>query len=113
MSPQLIHICGSVPLSSARHVFETVAGTLGSKIKYIPDGETGEREQWIMWQRQVFDRHPNFEAIESEGDYRNPTARIRATTWWRLKDEVFAENVDLGVLGYAEYAKSLMRFLPN
>ena len=105
MSAQSIHICGSVPLSSARDVFETVGGTLGSKIRYLPDGETGEREQWIMWQRQVFDRHPNFEAIESEGDYRNPTAKIRATTWWRLKDEVFAENVDLGVLGYAEYAK--------
>ena len=56
---------------SARDVFETVGGTLGSKIRYLPDGETGEREQWIMWQRQVFDRHPNFEAIESEGDYRS------------------------------------------
>ncbi len=45
MSAQSIHICGSVPLSSARDVFETVAGTLGAKIRYLPDGETGEREQ--------------------------------------------------------------------
>ena len=43
-------------------------------------------------------------AIRSEVTTRS-NSQIRATTWWRLKDEVYAENLDLGVLGYAEYAK--------
>ena len=50
-------------------------------------------------------------AIESRGDYRNQRPRS-AVTWWRLKDEVFAENVDLGVLGYMQGypSKNLLRF---
>lgn len=100
-----IHICGSVPLPSAKDVFETLAGTLGSKITNIPDGETGEREHWIMWQRQVFDRHPDFEAIEWKGDYRNATAKVPQNQWWQLRDGASADNIDLGVLGYADCAK--------
>lgn len=100
-----IHICGSVPLTSAKEVFETIAGALGSKITNIPDGETGEREQWIMWQRQVFDRHPDFEKIEWEGDYRNASSRVAMATWWQLKDGATAAGVELGALGYADNAK--------
>ena len=36
-----VHLVGSVPLSDARAVFETVSAVLGRKLKRIPDGETG------------------------------------------------------------------------
>lgn len=105
MTEGSIHICGSVPLQSAKDVFETLAVNLGSKITNIPDGETGERENWIMWQRQVFDRHPNFEVIEFQGDYRNASAKIPVNKRWQLRDGASADNINLGVLGYADYAK--------
>ena len=74
MSEREIHLCGSIPLADAEEVFVTVSDKLGDAAKRIPDGETGERLTWIRWQDHVFRDHPQLEAIESEGDYRNPTA---------------------------------------
>jgi len=42
-----IHLVGSVPMASARNVFEQVSAALGTRIKRLPDGETGERADWI------------------------------------------------------------------
>jgi len=42
-----VHLVGSVPLKNAREVFETVCAALGPKLKRVPDGETGERSDWI------------------------------------------------------------------
>src|SRR5439155_15999924 len=44
-----VHLVGSVPLKDARDVFETVSAALGDRLKRIPDGETGERSDWITW----------------------------------------------------------------
>lgn len=55
MGPVSIHLVGSIPLDSAEAVFDLVASHLpagcGSR---IPDGETGERKNWIGWQLGVF-----------------------------------------------------------
>lgn len=101
-----IHLCGSVPLHSAGDVFRTAAERLGSKISNIPDGETGEREHWIMWQRAVFENNPNFELVTHEGDYRNATAKVPTTTWSQLKPDVALEDINLDELGYARDAKA-------
>ena len=101
-----IHLCGSVPLPKAADVFRMASEKLGANITNIPDGETGEREQWIMWQRAIFADNPNFELVEHEGDYRNATARIPTTTWAQLKPGVVASDLDLGVLGYAKAAEA-------
>jgi hypothetical protein len=47
--PRDVHLVGSVPMASAREVFETVGRALGPRLKRIPDGETGERADWITW----------------------------------------------------------------
>src|SRR5262249_10988202 len=47
-------LVGSVPLGSSRAVFEAVGTKLGKLIKRIPDGETGARKDWIVWQADVF-----------------------------------------------------------
>ena len=47
MAGRNIYLVGSVPLSSAAEVFETVSGAFGARIKQIPDGEVGERSDWI------------------------------------------------------------------
>lgn len=54
MSNFQIHLVGSIPLNSAELVFDIVGRYLGEKCMRIPDGETGERTNWIGWQRGVF-----------------------------------------------------------
>ena len=109
MSEHEIHLCGSIPLADAREVFTAVADKLGGAVKRIPDGETGERLTWIRWQDRVFKDHPQLEPIESEGDYRNPTAfvgntHMAHTTWWRIRDGVDPDALEMRPLGYADCA---------
>ena len=49
-----IHLVGSIPLSSADEVFELIGLELAERCLRIPDGETGERRNWIGWQLGVF-----------------------------------------------------------
>ena len=55
-----VYLVGSVPMASATEVFETVSAALGTRIKRLPDGETGERGDWISWLEPVFSEHPPF-----------------------------------------------------
>ena len=109
MSEREIHLCGSIPLADAREVFTAVSDRLGSAVKRIPDGETGERLTWIRWQDHVFRDHPQLEPIGSEGDYRNATAfiggkSIAHTTWWKIRDGVSPDALEMRPLGYARCA---------
>ena len=56
-----LHLVGSVPLPDARDVFTAVSRELGPYLKRIPDGETGERLDWITWLEPIFANHPAFE----------------------------------------------------
>ena len=47
-------LVGSVPLGSSSVVFQAVGTKLGKLIKRIPDGETGARKNWVVWQADVF-----------------------------------------------------------
>ena len=46
---------------NAEDVFRTISNALGPRIKRIPDGETGERSDWINWLEPVFADNPAFE----------------------------------------------------
>ena len=113
MASRDIHLVGSIPLADAAEVFSMVAGKLGSYCKRLPDGETGDRLTWIRWQDHVFRDHPQLEAIESAGDYRNATAVVQSaagtkkmahTTWWQIKEGVVPEDLKMRSLGYADCA---------
>lgn len=45
---------GSLPLSSASETFETLVRELPGRLRCIPDGETGDRANFIGWQHPVF-----------------------------------------------------------
>jgi len=77
--PVGIHLVGSVPLGSAEEVFRTVAGTVGDRLRRLPDGETGPRSDWILWQYPVFSSRPQFEVgPPGQDSYRTlPTLRVR------------------------------------
>lgn len=58
-------LIGSVPLDSARDVFSALAGRLGDLASRYPDGETGDRINWVRWQRHVFDDNPDLELVSA------------------------------------------------
>jgi len=98
-----VHLVGSVPLRSAREVFATVSGVLGSRLKRIPDGETGVRSDWITWLEPAFSENP---ALEKSGElfrvHATGTARIR----YRLRPGKSIDNVHFNNLFYADIAKA-------
>jgi hypothetical protein len=100
--PRDVHLIGSVPLGSAREVFETVSAVLGPHLKRIPDGETGERSDWITWLEPVFSENP---ALEKSDElfriHATGTARIR----YRLRPGKTVDDVTFGNLFYADIAK--------
>jgi hypothetical protein len=58
-------LVGSVPLASAERVISVCAEELGEHLESIPDGETGDRSIWIVYQAyRVFHPHPGLETVQ-------------------------------------------------
>ncbi|KAL3484939.1 hypothetical protein BJX62DRAFT_248051 [Aspergillus germanicus] len=49
-----VHLVGSIPLPSTDAVFQKLTCTLPSRLSSIPDGETGSRLNFIVWERSRF-----------------------------------------------------------
>src|SRR5215210_5568500 len=58
-----VHLVGSVPLADAEAVFRAVSGELGPYLRRLPDGETGERIDWFVWQVARFRACPQLEEV--------------------------------------------------
>ena len=104
-SPVGAHLVGSVPLANADEVITTAAAQLGDHLRRIPDGETGVRTIWIVWQEQVFADNPDLEPVASDNE------QYAAHTRYRVRAGATAASVDFRSLGYAEHAlASYQRF---
>ena len=89
-------LIGSVPLSSSKAVFEAVGTKLGKLVKRIPDGETGARKDWVVWQGDVFKNAKGLEpgnTRELQGGYHFILYKVKP-----------GETVKFGPLGYAAAA---------
>ncbi|HVU43321.1 MAG TPA: hypothetical protein VHD86_19925 [Xanthobacteraceae bacterium] len=96
-----VYLVGSVPMANTEEVFSSVSAALGSRIKRLPDGETGERGDWITWLEPVFAGNPAF--VKSGEFFRvhsSGTGRERYT----LKPGVAVEAVQFPNLFYADVA---------
>jgi SAM-dependent methyltransferase len=98
-----VHLVGSVPLASSEAVFRAVADTLGERLRRIPDGETGPRSDWIVWQLPVFTTQRQFEVVPPSAESWRPLPRVR------LADGARTDGVAFGALGYADAALSSYR----
>src|SRR5258707_8215919 len=100
--PCNVHLVGSVPLSDAREVFTVVSRELGTYLKRIPDGETGERSDWITWLEPVFANHGAFElsgeTFQLHGGVKQRDRR------YRLKRGVSAKSVRFDNIFYGDIA---------
>jgi len=99
VSPSGVHLVGSVPLASPEDVFRTVAAGLGDRLRRVPDGETGPRADWIVWQYPVLSAQPQFE-VGPPG----PGPQYRALPRLRLRSGERADGIRLENLGYAQAA---------
>ena len=96
-----IHFVGSIGLSDAETVFRTLAERIGDKAKRYPDGETGKRHYWVLWQDEVFRQHPAFE-YDSDRDALTDTAN--ATPQHRLVNGFDVDSLEFPSIGYAREA---------
>jgi hypothetical protein len=96
-----VYLVGSVPMANAEDVFEAVSAALGSRIKRIPDGETGERGDWITWLEPVFADNP---AFAKSGEFFRVHASGTGRERYTLKPGVGMENVQFPNLFYADIA---------
>jgi hypothetical protein len=104
--PRDVHLVGSVPGADAAEVFERVSAALGPRLRRIQDGETGERQDWIVWLEKVFADSPALE--KSDEVFRlhaTATPRIR----YRVRPGRTAADVTFDNLFYADIAERSYR----
>jgi len=97
-----VYLVGSVPMENAETVFAAVSQSLGSRIKRIPDGETGHRLDWITWLEPVFANSP---ALEQSDELFRVHATGTARKRYRLKPGKSLADIRIDNLFYADNAK--------
>lgn len=87
LSPPVgVHLVGSIPLPNAADVFLRTARALPNRLLRIPDGETGHRQQFTFWQRDVFKSMPQIlRQYDSQGNS-VPTQRPTASDLASVSD---------------------------
>lgn len=98
-----VHLCGSVPLSDAAAVFAQVATRLGGHISRLPDGETGVRDNWVVWQLPRLQAHPALVTVPPPSPEYGPSERVQPAPG------VDPASIDFGALGYAQAARESWR----
>lgn len=87
---------GSLAYSSTEEALSALSRAIGPYAHRYPDGETGKRNKWITWQREVFESSAQFEVASSYTNRDGMTFEM-----FRPVLDTSALNVRLG---YAEHA---------
>jgi hypothetical protein len=99
MPPDHVHFNGSVNLADTGSVLREIVSRVPSGLRRIPDGETGDRGNWIFFQMQKFLQSPSLvpaRPLDTEaGDYEQMPQL-------RLADGVDPAQMKWPDLGYAE-----------
>ncbi|MDR0359413.1 MAG: class I SAM-dependent methyltransferase [bacterium] len=103
-APRGVHLVGSLPLTSAEEVFRTAAEGLGDRLRRIPDGETGPRADWIVWQYPVLSSRPEFEVGPPDLAH-----HYRALPRLKLRPGEDGRDLRFDSLGYADAARASYR----
>jgi hypothetical protein len=107
MPPNHVHFNGSVNLVDTESVMREIVSRVPSGVRRIPDGETGDRNNWIFFQMRKFMELPWLVPArpgDEDGDYEQlPTLR--------LADGADPAQVEWPDLGYAAaYLESYATF---
>ncbi len=95
--------CGSIGLEDSQSVFSALAESVGTLAKRYPDGETGARDYWIMWQQPVFAEHPQIE-LGLEVPFTLGGLHFEKRPYYKLRDGVDPAAFEFPSIGYAREA---------
>jgi hypothetical protein len=100
------HLVGSTPFDDADEAMDLALSRLAGRLRSLPDGETGERRNWIIHIVESLRRHPDLEVAREGhwGDY-DDTLTFRVRPGHTLR----GESLDFGHVANAE--ASYPRFL--
>ena len=102
-TPKGALLVGSVPLENSEEVFTLSSQILGNHLRRMPDGETGERDNWIMFQHELFSGNPHFEFVSARA---RDDVYEEEPEWAQLRADVSIEDLELGSPGYAQAANA-------
>ena len=96
-----VHLVGSAPVPDARTAFGMFGAAFKHHARRYPDGEPGERSDWVLWQKRVLARHPDFEPVALPDD---PRSSIWNIATYRLRPGRRPLKVAFKDIGYAAAA---------
>lgn len=98
------HLVGSLPGASELDAMKLAMSRLGPSLATLPDGETGERRNWIISMVEALRHHPDLELVK-EGNWsdydRVPRFRVRPG------HRLYGASLDLGIDRAAFAARSI------
>ena len=110
MPPSSVHFNGSVNLPDGETVMQEISSRIPAGVTRMTDGETGDRNYWILFQIQKFLAMPEFESVTVGQAYEtDPDAPEMPQL--RLAEGASADTISWPNLGYADaYAESFEIF---
>jgi len=94
-----VHLVGSTPFADTDEALEIFYERIGRRLRTVPDGETGDRQNWIQGMLESFRQHPKLEGARA-GDWsdydKTPTFRVRRG------ESLTSRDLDLGYLRHFE-----------
>ena len=97
-----IHFVGSLGMDDAEAGFRALASHIGEGAKRYPDGEPGDRANWIRFQIGMFEAHPEIELVRRKEMQAGGEQFDRP--YYRSVDNIVPGEIDFGTLGYADAA---------
>lgn len=86
-------LVGSIPAGSAEEAMTLAMREVGPYLRYIPDGETGERDRWVVSIINSLRSHPDLE-VRKEGNWSNYKDQLNFAV--RKGHTLTGESLDFG-----------------
>jgi hypothetical protein len=96
------HLVGSIPAPKAAEAMRLAVERLGPDLDYLPDGETGERRNWVISMIEGFREHPDLRLVQ-DGDWSDYDKIPRFAV--RQGHRLYGAALDLGIVAAARSAR--------
>lgn len=101
MTIRRAHLVGSIPAADTAEAMRLAVDRLGPELSYLPDGETGDRRNWIINMIESFRQHPDLR-LAREGDWSDYDKTPRFAL--RRGSRLYGAALDLGIVAAARAA---------